>query len=115
MIRFTGILMRSESPEIAQQSRASKRASETVEIGENIFEAGSRQRSGASSDSETENVDFSDRVVDLVQPNRGQEDEEAAAQDAVHKLISEKSERLVTDSLTKIKLLKRFLQPFLIT
>ena len=81
--------MSPESSEIAEQSRPSSCASESVEIGENIFETGSRQRSGTSSDSETENVDFSDRVVDLVQPNRRQENEESAAQNAVDKLISE--------------------------
>ena len=87
----TCVLVLAEASEIAEKPRASKRRSEAVEVGEDVLQ----RRRGRHGEAETEDVDFSDRVVHLVQPDRGQEDEESAVQNSVDKLVPKKLHRLL--------------------
>ena len=73
-----------EPPEDAGQRRAPESGSVGVEVRKYVLE-GRR----ADADPEPEDVDLPDGVVHLVQPDGRQEDEEAAAQDAVDELVPE--------------------------
>ena len=73
-----------EPPEVAEQPRAPERGSEAVEVRKYVLEG-----RGPDPDPEPEDVDLPDGVVHLVQPDGRQEDQEAAAQDAVDELVPE--------------------------
>ena len=65
-------------------------AAEAVQIWENIFETCGWQNPGWAPNPESENVNFSNGVINFVQPDRWQKYKETAAQNTVHKLIPKK-------------------------